>query len=131
MRFTFGTFVLSPGHRVLLRDGHPVRLIPKYFDLLVLLVAERRRAVTRQEIFDRVWTDVVVSGTPVDLTRLIESRHPVRHATYELDEIATPTLADVLAPVIALLATPDRAAAWATADATVCATSRLNTLGIT
>ncbi len=61
MRFTFGTFVLSPGHRVLLRDGRPVRLIPKYFDLLVLLVAERQRAVTRQEIFDRVWADVVVS----------------------------------------------------------------------
>ena len=61
MRFTFGTFVLSPGHRVLLKDGRPVRLIPKYFDLLVLLVAERQRAVTRQEIFDRVWADVVVS----------------------------------------------------------------------
>jgi DNA-binding winged helix-turn-helix (wHTH) protein len=61
VRFTFSTFVLSPGHRVLLRDGRPVRLIPKYFDLLVLLVAERRRAVTRQEIFDRVWADVVVS----------------------------------------------------------------------
>ena len=58
MRFTFGTFVLSPGHRVLLKDGRPVRLIPKYFDLLVLLVAERQRAVTRQEIFDRVWADV-------------------------------------------------------------------------
>ena len=61
MRFTFGTFVLSPGHRVLLKDGRPVPLIPKYFDLLVLLVAERQRAVTRQEIFDRVWADVVVS----------------------------------------------------------------------
>jgi DNA-binding winged helix-turn-helix (wHTH) protein len=61
VRFTFGTFVLSPGHRALLKDGRPVRLIPKYFDLLVLLVAERQRAVTRQEIFDRVWTDVVVS----------------------------------------------------------------------
>jgi predicted GTPase len=44
--------------------------------------------------------DVVVSATPVDLTRLIESRHPVRHATYELDEIGRPTLADVLAPVL-------------------------------
>jgi hypothetical protein len=46
---------------VLLKGGQPVRLIPRYFDLLLLLVDERRRAVTRQEIFDRVWTDVVVS----------------------------------------------------------------------
>ncbi len=38
-----------------------VPLIPRYFDLLVLLVAQRHRVVTRQEIFDRVWSDVVVS----------------------------------------------------------------------
>ena len=38
-----------------------VRLIPRYFDLLLLLVEERQRAVSRQEIFDRVWADVVVS----------------------------------------------------------------------
>src|SRR5690606_26237889 len=33
----------------------------RYFDLLVLLVANRHRVVTRQEIFDRVWAEVVVS----------------------------------------------------------------------
>ena len=38
-----------------------VRIIPRYFDLLLLLVEERHRAVSRQEIFDRVWADVVVS----------------------------------------------------------------------
>lgn len=38
-----------------------VPLIPRYFDLLVLLVSQRHRVVTRQEIFDRVWGDVVVS----------------------------------------------------------------------
>ena len=36
-------------------------LIPRYFDLLVLLLVHRHRVVTRQEIFDRVWADVVVS----------------------------------------------------------------------
>jgi predicted GTPase len=45
--------------------------------------------------------DVVVSATPVDLTRLIDSRHPVRHATYELEEVGEPTLASVLEPVAA------------------------------
>ena len=38
-------------------------LIPRYFDLLVLLVEQRDRAVSKQEIFDRVWTDVVVSDS--------------------------------------------------------------------
>jgi predicted GTPase len=45
--------------------------------------------------------DVVVTGTPIDLGRLIKSRHPLRHVTYELQEIGEPTLADVVAPVIA------------------------------
>ncbi len=61
MRFRFGRFVLSPARRVLRRDGQDVAIIPRYFDLLVLLVEQRDRAVTRQEIFDRVWADVVVS----------------------------------------------------------------------
>lgn len=60
-RYVFAAFVLSPARRVLLRDGREVPLIPRYFDLLVLLVASRARAVTRQQIFDAVWSDVVVS----------------------------------------------------------------------
>jgi predicted GTPase len=45
--------------------------------------------------------DVVVSGTPIDLTRLIDAGHPVRHVTYELREVGSPTLRDALAPHIA------------------------------
>jgi predicted GTPase len=44
--------------------------------------------------------DVVVSATPIDLGRLIDSRHPIRRVSYELRELGEPTLADVLAPVI-------------------------------
>jgi len=43
--------------------------------------------------------DVVVTGTPIDLGRLIDSKIPIRHARYELREIGEPTLADVLAPL--------------------------------
>ena len=45
--------------------------------------------------------DVVVSGTPMDLGRLIDPCHPLRRATYELREVGSPTLADVLAPHVA------------------------------
>ena len=45
--------------------------------------------------------DVVVTGTPVDLGRLIHSQHPIRHVTYELQEIGSPTLQDVLQPIVA------------------------------
>jgi predicted GTPase len=46
--------------------------------------------------------DVVVSGTPIDLGRLIDSRHPIRHVRYELEEIGRPNLEDVLAPIVSL-----------------------------
>ena len=46
--------------------------------------------------------DVVLTGTPIDLGRLIRSRHPIRHVRYELEEIGRPTVADVLAQVVSL-----------------------------
>ena len=45
----------------------------------------------------RVPCDVVVVGTPIDLTRLMTIRQPVVRARYELQEIGRPDLADVLA----------------------------------
>jgi DNA-binding winged helix-turn-helix (wHTH) protein len=61
IRYRFGSFVLSPARRELRSGEVEVRLIPRYFDLLVLLVECRDRAVHRQEIFDRVWSEVIVS----------------------------------------------------------------------
>ena len=50
--------------------------------------------------------DVVISGTPIDMGRLIHSRHPIRQVTYELQEIGTPTLRDVIAPLLLKLRAP-------------------------
>ncbi len=54
-----------------------------------------------EQTINAVECDVVVTGTPIDLGRLIDSRHPIRHVRYELREVGQPTLDDVLAPVIA------------------------------
>jgi predicted GTPase len=43
---------------------------------------------------------VVVTGTPIDLGHLIESRHPIRHVRYELEEVGHPTIAEILAPIV-------------------------------
>jgi DNA-binding winged helix-turn-helix (wHTH) protein len=59
--YRFADFVLSPRRRQVLRDGQPLPLIPRYFDLLVLLIERRPAVVTRREIFDVVWGDVIVS----------------------------------------------------------------------
>jgi len=61
VRYRFSEFTLSPQRRLLLRDGCEVPLIPRYFDLLLLLIERRREAVHRREIFDRAWPDVIVS----------------------------------------------------------------------
>ena len=60
-RYRFGEFTLSVRQRQLFRNDRSLPLIPRYFDLLVLLVERRYTAVGRREIFDRVWADVVVS----------------------------------------------------------------------
>src|SRR5262245_41516096 len=59
--YRFGPFTVSPSRRVLLRGGEEIPLIPRYFDLLVLLLERRGEALHRREIRDAVWSDVVVS----------------------------------------------------------------------
>jgi predicted GTPase len=54
-----------------------------------------------ERTIDAVDCDVVVSATPIDLTRLVDCRHPIRHATYELEEIGRPALSELLAPIVA------------------------------
>jgi len=44
--------------------------------------------------------DVVVTGTPMDLARIIDVRHPVRHARYALADHGEPTLAEALEPFV-------------------------------
>jgi predicted GTPase len=40
--------------------------------------------------------DLVVSGTPIDLTRIIKVNKPMQRVRYELQEIGRPTLEDIL-----------------------------------
>lgn len=60
-RFRFDEFVVSPSRRILTRRGREIPLIPRYFDLLVLLIERRNQAVHRTDILEVVWKDVVVS----------------------------------------------------------------------
>ena len=63
VRYRFNQFTLSPQRRILVRDGQEVPLIPRYFDLLLLLIERRGEAVHRRDIFDRVWSDAIVSDS--------------------------------------------------------------------
>jgi predicted GTPase len=54
-----------------------------------------------EETINATDCDVVVTGTPIDLSRLITSRHPVLHVRYELEEVGKPTIPEVLEPILA------------------------------
>ena len=58
--FEFTPFVLDPAKRVLLRAGVPQTLTPRAFDLLSLLVQQRDRVLSKDEILRTVWADTVV-----------------------------------------------------------------------
>ncbi len=45
---------------------------------------------------DRSDVDLVIVGTPIDLTRVIQLRKPYQRVRYELQELGRPTLEDVL-----------------------------------
>lgn len=55
--YEFGPFRLIPEERQLLRDGEPVALTPKAFDLLVVLVENGGHLVEKEELIRRVWAD--------------------------------------------------------------------------
>ena len=58
--FRFGPFVLDVADRSLKRDGVPVPLTPKLFDLLVALVTNAGRLVEKDALLKSVWPDVAV-----------------------------------------------------------------------
>jgi DNA-binding winged helix-turn-helix (wHTH) protein/Tol biopolymer transport system component len=51
---------LIPEERLLLRDGQPVPLTPKAFDLLVVLATNPGRLLTKEHLLDAVWPDTTV-----------------------------------------------------------------------
>jgi len=59
--FEFDDFIVDADARWLKRKGIVVHLPPKAFDLLVILIRERPRAVTRAELIERVWPGVFVT----------------------------------------------------------------------
>lgn len=58
--YEFGAFRLDAAERRFLHDGLPVHLPPKAFDMLLVLIQNNRRLVTKDELLDTVWKDSFV-----------------------------------------------------------------------
>jgi DNA-binding winged helix-turn-helix (wHTH) protein len=64
----FGLFRLDSAERLLLRDGQPVSLTPKAFDLLVYLVDHAGRLVTKQALMSELWPNSFVEESNLTFT---------------------------------------------------------------
>lgn len=69
MAIRFGEFIFDTGTRQLTCAGEDRHLSNKAFDLLACLVSRSPNAVTKEELYDRLWGDVVVEE--VNLPNLI------------------------------------------------------------
>ena len=58
--FEFDNFLLDSQQRMLFRDGQPVDLTPKVFDVLFELVQSGGRIIEKKELMEKIWPDSFV-----------------------------------------------------------------------
>jgi len=69
--YEFGLFVLDTSRHLLMRDGIPVPLTPKTYDLLLVLVENSGRMLPKDELMKALWKDSFVEES--NLTQQISS----------------------------------------------------------
>ena len=78
--YEFGPFRLEPAEHSLLREERPISIAPKAFELLVFLVQNQGRLVTKDQIMEAIW-----SGCFVEEANLTVCISAVRKALGEKD----------------------------------------------
>jgi len=81
VRVRFGDFVVDTDRRELLRDNDRVDLRPKAFDVLRILIENRPKAMSHEELYDALWPN-----TFVEKTNLHKLMHELRNALDDRDQ---------------------------------------------
>jgi len=76
--FEFGCFRVDPVRRLLICEGNTVPLAPKAFDILLVLLQNRDRLISKSELMREVW-----AGTAVEEENLTQSVYLLRKALGE------------------------------------------------
>jgi len=58
--YEFGPFSVDAGKRLLLRHGEPVPLAPKVLETLLVLIENRERVLSKDELLKQIWGDTIV-----------------------------------------------------------------------
>ena len=85
--YEFDNFRLDAGERLLWRDGEPVMLPSKAFDLLLVLIENKGRLVDKKELYQKVWADQVVEDSNLTvqmsaIRKALSDRDPQRNPRY-------------------------------------------------
>lgn len=122
--YEFGPFRIDTRGRVLLLADKPTHLAPKAFDILLLLVENHGRVLSKDELMQTIWPDVIVeeinlarqisnlrktlaqSGDAQDYIETVPKRGyiftaPVQITTAQQQRTPSPTLVAVPPPVFA------------------------------
>jgi DNA-binding winged helix-turn-helix (wHTH) protein len=67
--YEFGPFRVDPKKETLLREGEPVPLTPKTFQILLVLIRHHQEVATKDDLMKTVWPDTFVEEA--NLTRNI------------------------------------------------------------
>src|ERR1700722_6380257 len=58
--YEFGQFRMDPARKILLRDGEPVPLTSKAFEMLQILIERGEKVVSKDELMQALWPDSFV-----------------------------------------------------------------------
>jgi predicted GTPase len=108
MKFGAGTVAAQRAGAAQIVDPRPfvtgtIAQVFEKYDVGAVLPAEGYSPAQLEELasaIEKTPCDVVVIGTPMDLRHVIPLDVPAVRVTYELDEIGSPMLRDVVAPVV-------------------------------
>jgi predicted GTPase len=83
--------------------GSLIKTFEKYADIGVLLPAMGyggKQVKDLEQTINATECDGVVIGTPIDLRRVVKIKHPTTRVTYDLQEIGSPSLMEILSGFI-------------------------------
>ena len=66
MTYRFDNCELDDERRLLVRQEQPIGMEPKAFDVLVYLVANRERVVSKDDLLDQFWADTFVGDAALN-----------------------------------------------------------------
>jgi adenylate cyclase len=86
--YRFGNFVVDARSACLRRDNATIPLRPKSFDVLLYLVLNRGRLITKNELIENIWPDVIVTDNS-----LVQCIKEVRQALGDEEQRIVETVA--------------------------------------